>query len=68
MRDGSSQGVTTSTGLRSGSRGALSQNSLNPSFGSLPHPLKLTELPIYQLLKSFKLQQYARKINDMGYG
>ena len=28
----------------------------------------MTELPIYQLLKVFKLQQYALKINELGYG
>ena len=29
---------------------------------------KLTELPIYQLLKAFKLNQYARRLDEMGYG
>ena len=29
---------------------------------------KLTELPIYKLLKVFKLQQYSMKMNEMGYG
>ena len=27
-----------------------------------------TGLPIYQLLKAFKLQQYTRKMHDLGYG
>lgn len=30
--------------------------------------MQLTEIPIYQLLKAFKLQQYTLKINDLGYG
>lgn len=30
--------------------------------------LQLTEIPIYSLLKAFKLQQYTLKINDLGYG
>jgi len=30
--------------------------------------LQLTDLPIYQLLKAFKLQQYTLKMNEMGYG
>lgn len=30
--------------------------------------LQLTEIPIYQLLKAFKLQQYTLKMNDLGYG
>ena len=28
----------------------------------------MTDLQIYKLLKVFKLQQYTRKFNDMGYG
>lgn len=29
---------------------------------------QLIDLPIYKLLKVFKLNQYAHKMNDMGYG
>ena len=29
---------------------------------------QLTELPLYQLLKAFKLQQYTLKMHDLGYG
>lgn len=29
---------------------------------------QLRDLPIYKLLKVFKLNQYAHKMNDMGYG
>ena len=28
---------------------------------------QLTELPLYQLLKAFKLQQYTLKMHDLGY-
>lgn len=29
---------------------------------------KRHELPIFQLLKAFKLQQYAQKLAEIGYG
>ena len=29
---------------------------------------QLTELPLYPLLKAFKLQQYTLKMHDLGYG
>ena len=35
--------------------------------GSRPN-VQLTDIPIYQLLKAFKLQQYTLKMNDLGYG
>jgi len=28
----------------------------------------VTDVPIYQLLKAFKLQQYTLKMQDLGYG
>jgi len=30
--------------------------------------LKIQDLPIFQLLKAFKLQQYAIKMTEKGYG
>ena len=39
----------------------------NKKFSSKGTP-KLTEIPIYQLLKAFKLQQYTLKINELGFG
>jgi hypothetical protein len=29
---------------------------------------QITELPLYPLLKAFKLQQYTLKMDDLGYG
>ena len=36
--------------------------------GTQKNTAQLTELPIYQLLKAFKLQQYTLKMTDLGYG
>ena len=30
--------------------------------------IQVTDIPIYHLLKAFKLQQYSLKMNDLGYG
>ena len=46
----------------------ISTKRSRPVLNERESTTKLTELPIYKLLKVFKLQQYSKKMDDMGYG
>jgi len=57
--------LATPTANGTGASQAEYYHHLPPTLGG---KLKISDLPIFQLLKAFKLQQYAIKLTELGYG
>ena len=75
IRAGQSNASSSATGSRkmkqfiTDTGSAVSKKTIGGKRG--PHARnapQLTELPLYPLLKAFKLQQYTLKMHDLGYG